>query len=86
MAAKLWTLKVGSQKTSRLFGFEAIFFVILYSELLLFGRPGFDSRQLQTLKAQNFVALGPTGSKTSFLKDLIYLYKDKERKLALQHF
>ena len=50
------------------FGFEATFFAILHSESLLFGRPGFDSRQLQTLKAHNFVALGPTGSKTTFFE------------------
>ena len=55
-------------KNLRHFGFEATFFAILYSESLLFGRPGFDSRQLQTLKAHNFVALGPTGSKTTFFE------------------
>ena len=71
MAAKLWTIKVGSQKNSGRFGFEATFFAILYSESLLFGRPGFDSRRLQTLRAHNFVALGRTGSKPIYLKDLI---------------
>ena len=52
----------------RHFGFEATFFASLYSESLLFGRPGFDPRRLQTLKAHNFVALGPTGSKTTFFE------------------
>ena len=60
--------KLVIEKNSRPFGFEATFFAILYSESLLFGRPGFDPRRLQTLKAHNFVALGPTGSKTNFFE------------------
>ena len=60
--------KLVVEKKSGPFGFEATFFSIVHSELLLFGRPGFDSRQLQTLKAHNFVALGPTGSKTTFFE------------------
>ena len=52
----------------RPFGFEATFFAILYSESLLFGRPGFDSRQLQTLRDYNFVAFRPGGSKTNFFE------------------
>ena len=56
------------KKKSRHFGFEATLIASLYSESLLFGRPGFDSRQLQTLRAHNFVALGPTGSKTTFFE------------------
>ena len=55
-----------SKENSRPFGFEATFFVILYSESLLFGRPGFDPRTLQTLRACNFEALWPAGSKTNF--------------------
>ena len=66
--AKMQTLKVGGQKKSRHFGFEATFFAILYSESLLLGRPGFDSRRLQSLRAHNFLALGPTGSKTTFFE------------------
>ena len=53
----------------RHFGFEAIFFASLCIESLLFGRPGFDPRRLQTLRAHNFVALGPTGSKTIFFEN-----------------
>ena len=60
--------KLAVKKNSRPFGFEATFFAILYSESLLFGRSGFDSRQLQTLRAHNFVALEPTGSKTTFFE------------------
>ena len=62
------------------FEFEATFFAILYSESLLFGRPGFDSRRLQTLKAHNFVALGPTGSKTNFFgSSNQYLLGEREK-------
>ena len=43
-------------KKSRPFGFEAFFFATLRSESLLFGRPGFDPRTLQTLRAYNFAA------------------------------
>ena len=56
------------KKSSRPFGFEATFFASLCSESLLFGWPGFDPRRLQTLRAHNFVALGPTGSKTTFFE------------------
>ena len=56
------------KKIPRPFGFEATFIAILFSESLLFGRPGFDSRRLQTLRAHNFVPLGPTGSKTNFFE------------------
>ena len=64
-----------SKKNPRPFGFEATFFAILFSESLLFGRPGFDSRRLQTLRAHNFVAFRPAGSKTIFFEssDLYFL-------------
>ena len=68
MAAKLWTLKVGSQKNFQTFWVRGYIFAILYSELLLFGRPGFDSRRLQTLKAYIFQAFQPTGPKTNFFE------------------
>ena len=51
------------KKNSRLFGFEATFFTSLCSELLLSGRPGFDSRPGQTLRAYIFARLWPTGLK-----------------------
>ena len=57
-----------SKKNPRHFGFEATFFATLYSESLLFGRPGLDSRPLQTLRGYNFLALGPGGSKTNFFE------------------
>ena len=38
----------------RHFGFEATPFATLFSEMLLSGRPGFESRSLQTLRASNF--------------------------------
>ena len=55
-----------SKKYSRPFGFEATFFASLFSESLLSERPGFDPRPGQTLRAHNFEALGPAGSKTNF--------------------
>ena len=45
-----------------------------------------ESRLLQTLRASIFEALWPSGSKTNFLKDLIYINQDKKRKNILQHF
>ena len=64
----------------RHFGFEATVFASLCSKPLLFGRPGFDSRRLQTLRAHNFVALEPTGSKTIFFErsDLYLLGKGEK--------
>ena len=49
--SKLETLKVCGQKKLRHFGFEATPFATFVSELLLFGRPGFESRLAQTLRA-----------------------------------
>ena len=57
-----------SEKEPRPFGSEATFFAILFSESLLVGRPGFDPRPLQTLRAYNFAVLGPAGSKTIFFE------------------
>ena len=66
MPSKLQAPKVGGQKKTGHFGFEATFFAILYSESLLFGQPKFDSPRLQTLRAHNFVAPGRRGLKTIF--------------------
>ena len=66
--SKLQAAKVGGRKKIWTFWVQGYIFLDRNSELLLFGRPGFDSRQLQTLKAHNFVALGPTGSKTTFFE------------------
>ena len=85
-SAKLRAVKVGGQKKSRPFGFEAMFFVILYRELMLSERSGFNPRMLQNLRAHNFEALGSIGSKTIFFERFdLYLYGIK-RKLALYHF
>ena len=43
----------------------------LFSESLLSERPGFDPRPGQTLRAHNFKALGPAGSKTNFFESPI---------------
>ena len=56
-AAKLWTLKVGGQKYSRRRSYNLHFEHVSYSDLLLIGRPAFESRLLQTLRASNFKAL-----------------------------
>ena len=65
-------------------------FSLLYTELLLFERPGFDSRSAQTLKACNFEALwsGKTYS-TSFERSKLYLLGQMEKKrfgAFLKHF
>ena len=53
----------------------------LHSESLLFGRPGFESRTLQTLRDYNFEPLGPAGSKTNFFERFdLYLLGKKENK------
>ena len=69
------------KKKLRHFGFEATPFATLFSESLLSGRPGFESRSLKTLRASNFKAFWPAGSKTSFfeISDL-YLLGQKENK------
>ena len=73
--------KLAVKNIFRPFGFEATFFASLYCELLLFGRPGLDSRRLQTLRAHNFVPLRPTGSKTNFFEvSDLYLLGKKENK------
>ena len=73
--------KLVIKKNSRPFGFEATFFVLLYSDSLLFGRPGFDSQRLQSLRAHNFVNLGHSGSKISFFErsDLCLLGKYEKK-------
>ena len=43
------------------------------SESLLFGRPGFDPRTLQTLRAYNFAAPWSTRLQTSYF-EIFYLY------------
>ena len=56
-----WTLsKFAVKKKLRHFGFEATPFATFISESLLFGRPGFESRLAQTLKACSFAALWST--------------------------
>ena len=54
--------------------------LILYSDLLLFQSPGFESRPAQTLIVCNFEALWPVGSKTNFFErsDLYLLGKGKK--------
>ena len=55
-AAKLQAVKVGFEKKYETFWVRGYIFASLYSESLLFGRPRFDPRTLQTLKAYNFAA------------------------------
>ena len=57
-----------------------ILMLILYSDLLLFQSPGFESRPAQTLIVCNFEALWPVGSKTNFFErsDLYLLGKGKK--------
>ena len=64
--SKLAVMKKKSQKSHNLH-FEPI----LYSELLLSGRPAFESRSLQTLILKLFDL---QGQKLIFLKDLIHFY------------
>ena len=71
MAAKLQAIKVGGQKKSETFWVRGYVFSILYSELLLFGRPGFDPRTLQTLRLCSFVALWSIRSYTTSFKSPI---------------
>ena len=57
MVAKLWAVKVGSQKKSRLFEAKATFFGKFNSKSLLFGQPGFNFGPTQIFRACSFVAL-----------------------------
>ena len=55
-------------------------------ENLVFRRPAFESRSLQTLRASNFEKLWPTGSKATFSdRSNLYLLGLKEKKI-LQYF
>ena len=74
MVVKLWALIIGGQKTSRPFGSEATFFASLHSKLLLFERPGFESRPGQTLRTYIFAVQWPTWPKIIFMKGLINVY------------
>ena len=75
-----------SKKYSRPFGFEATFFASLFSESLLSERPGFDPRPGQTLRAHNFEALGPAGSKTNFFESPIIPLLVFKSLWSQQHF
>ena len=73
-------IKVDFEKKYESFWVRGYIFVSLHSESLLFGRPGFDSRRLQTLRAHNFVALGPIVSKTIiFERSDLYLLGKGEK-------
>ena len=67
-ATKLWAIKVGFEKKYETFWIRGYIFESLYSESLLFGRPGFDPRTLQTLRAYNFAAPWSTRLQTSYFE------------------
>ena len=64
-------VKVGFEKKYETFWVRGYIFRYLHSESLLSERPGFDPRPGQTLRAHNFEALGPAGSKTNFFESPI---------------
>ena len=83
---RYWPSKLVVKKYSRPFGFEAMFFASLHSESLLSERPGFESRPGQTLRANNFAALGPAGSKTNFFEGSNLFLLVKEEKWGVEVF
>ena len=68
MAAKLQACKVYNPKNVETFWVRGYVFREITIVNLVFGRPGFDSRSLQTLRASNFDAPWPTRSKTNFFE------------------
>ena len=57
VALKLETVKDRGRKKVETFWVRGYFSVSYYNELLLFGRPGFESRTMQTLRLYSFTAL-----------------------------
>ena len=57
VALKLETVKVRGKKKVETFWVRGYFSESCYTESLLFGRPGFESRTMQTLRLYSFTAL-----------------------------
>ena len=86
MVAKLQAVKVGGQKKAETFWVRGYVFRKIAIVDLVFGRPAFESRSLQTLRAHNFEAFGPASPKTTFFEtpDLFLLAFLK--KLSFEYF
>ena len=74
-ATKISKVKVGHQKKFKTFWVRGYIFCDFAIVNLVFGRPGFDSRSLLTLRAYILGAPGPAGLKTNFFErsDLFWI-------------